>query len=298
MLFGVAVWFTVGYTAADRIILKDGQIVESDKVWETERYVHFILKGTKNVEVRYSRKIVDRIIRGKDLEKKADHPQQNESRLPSPTSRLGKPEGSADKSQHIGSYSESAAAKETKPPQRAVQSTSGTGFYDPRRPQRYWAATNSRHATLDEALEALAKQYGRSAQWVATHMGQENDLRVIHQNLLRQINQEKKGSKNPPESVQFKLDDQPETGPAQQNIREDRSGAHQGIQFYDPRRPDKYWISPTSHFKTMEAAIDALAAQYGVDAAWIADHMGSTNDLDQIHNTIQQNLQQEPNQQR
>jgi hypothetical protein len=49
--------------AADTIFLKDGTTEQSERVWETEKFVHFILKGTKTVEIRYSKDIVERIER-------------------------------------------------------------------------------------------------------------------------------------------------------------------------------------------------------------------------------------------
>ena len=46
-----------------RIVLQDGTIETSDRVWESDRYVHFILKGTNGVEIRYAKDIVSRIER-------------------------------------------------------------------------------------------------------------------------------------------------------------------------------------------------------------------------------------------
>jgi hypothetical protein len=295
ILFGVTLWLMVVCPAADVIILKDGKIVESDTVWETERYIHFILKGTKNVEIRYSKTIVDRIIKDSEGEKKEENQQQEkEKRIPSAPNRMEKTEGSVDELQHSLKPIESVREKKADL-QQSAKSTSGTGFYDPRRPLIYWAATNSRHSTLNAALESLAQQYERSTQWVVTHMGLENDLRAIHQNLLQQIKREKLNSQNTSDGNLVKRP-QLQPAPAPNNISDTRSGTGPGILFYDPRRPDKYWTGPTAHYNTLEAAIDALAAQYGVDAVWIGDHMGSTNDLTEIHNTIQQNLENKLNQ--
>ena len=52
---------TVG--TADRIYLKDGTIEQSDRIWESDNYFHFILKGTENVEIRYAKAIVDHVDR-------------------------------------------------------------------------------------------------------------------------------------------------------------------------------------------------------------------------------------------
>ena len=61
--------------------------------------------------------------------------------------------------------------------------TSGILFYDPRRVYKYWVGTDSKHHTLDEAIETLANQYNRSSEWVIDHLGETNDLSEIHRNL-------------------------------------------------------------------------------------------------------------------
>jgi hypothetical protein len=58
-------------------------------------------------------------------------------------------------------------------------------FYDPRRPYKFWTGATSKHRTLKQALEALAKQYDRPSEWVKAHMGESNDLGEIHQNLMQ-----------------------------------------------------------------------------------------------------------------
>jgi ribonuclease HI len=59
-----------------------------------------------------------------------------------------------------------------------------------------------------------------------------------------------------------------------------------GLEFYNPRRPHKYWTSPTNKHDTFKAAVAALAKQYDRSADWIQHHMGTTNDLDQIHRNL------------
>ena len=59
-----------------------------------------------------------------------------------------------------------------------------------------------------------------------------------------------------------------------------------GLEFYNPRRPHKYWTSATAKHDTFKAAIAALAEQYDRSADWIQQHMGNTNDLDQIHRNL------------
>jgi hypothetical protein len=59
----------------------------------------------------------------------------------------------------------------------------GFQFYDPRRQYKYWVSERSKHRTLDEAVEAFARQYGRPPVWIKAHLGETNDLGEIHQNL-------------------------------------------------------------------------------------------------------------------
>ena len=56
-------------------------------------------------------------------------------------------------------------------------------FYNPRRAKKYWTSPTTKHNTYSDAIAALAKQYGRSSQWVQKYMGQTNDLLRIHENL-------------------------------------------------------------------------------------------------------------------
>ena len=59
-----------------------------------------------------------------------------------------------------------------------------------------------------------------------------------------------------------------------------------GLEFYNPRRPQKYWTNSTSKFQTFKEAIAALARQYDQSPEWIKRHMGDTNDLDEIHQNL------------
>jgi hypothetical protein len=56
-------------------------------------------------------------------------------------------------------------------------------FYNPRRPFPYWTGNALKHKSYKEAIQALAIEYGQSAQWVQKNMGESNDLNEIHQNL-------------------------------------------------------------------------------------------------------------------
>jgi hypothetical protein len=59
-----------------------------------------------------------------------------------------------------------------------------------------------------------------------------------------------------------------------------------GIVFYNPRRHYTYWTGKNSKYKNYKDAIQALANQYGRSPEWVRAHMGDTNDLEQIHQNL------------
>ena len=294
--------WTTAATAAS-IILKDGTVEHSDKVWESGGYVHFILKGTRDVEIRYAKQIVERIDYQDSKGATGSNP------LVAPPMQSGK----AASVQAPAIKQPAVKERSSEPPvvskqlaeNKIVKENKGLLFYDPRRPQRYWASRQSRHATLKGALAALASQYDRTVQWVETHMGEDNDLGSIHSNLIRQKESERAGGQVPEATQPEKQLDagipkpsgeaQPadSAGPAAEptpDSAKTTSAAGSGVAFYDPRRPEKYWTGKSGHFQTLKDAINALARQYHVSAEWIGAHMGDTNDLAQIHRNIQKSL--------
>lgn len=56
-------------------------------------------------------------------------------------------------------------------------------FYNPRRPYPYWTGEKSKHKSYKEAIQALAKKYDRSPEWIKQNMGATNDLYEIYKNL-------------------------------------------------------------------------------------------------------------------
>ena len=68
----------------------------------------------------------------------------------------------------------------------------------------------------------------------------------------------------------------------------------EGLQFYDPRREHKYWISKTGKYKTFQAAMTALGKVYNRPAGWVQSHMGESNDLNQIHRNLSAGLIEKP----
>ena len=96
-------------------------------------------------------------------------------------------------------------------------------------------------------------------------MGNTNDLNEIHRNLSD-------GKQN-----------------AQATIPVDYNAKTSGILFYNPRRPYKYWTSATAKHNTLEEAIGALAKEYERPTQWVQQHMGNTNNLDEIHQNLANN---------
>jgi hypothetical protein len=138
----------------------------------------------------------------------------------------------------------------------------GIAFYDPRRPLKYWTSPNSKHASFQEAIDALAQQYQRSPEWIQAHMGDTNELDQIHHNLANpEVN-----------NHNASLESATEKSPS--------------LEFYNPRRAYPYWTSETSKYKTFKEAIDALAQTYNSSPEWIQENMGTTNDLNEIHSNL------------
>jgi hypothetical protein len=144
----------------------------------------------------------------------------------------------------------------------------GILFYNPRRTYKYWAGVDSKHHTLKEAVDALAKKFDRRPQWVEEHLGNTNDLGDIYRNLAQ-------------------IDEHPQA--------QIKTGAvPKGALFYDPRRPYKYWAGETSRHRTLDQALTALAKKYDRSPEWIKDHLGETNDLTEIHqNLLKSKVQEE-----
>jgi hypothetical protein len=275
--------------AADTIFLKDGTTEQSERVWETEKFVHFILKGTKTVEIRYSKDIVERIER----DGAPGDPSQN--RPIQPTT----PATGTEDSSLPSRATPTQAVQSTHPARDEWASSAGTkgiGFYNPHRKDKYWADPDSHHAELQSALRAIALRYDRPVDWVVAHMGEENDLAHIHGRLTARIETETKGlaggHAEPPPAM---IDPSPEVDgkvtPAEVSLRlSPVADEFKGMKFYDPRRARKYWIDNRSHFGTLQEALNALSSHYGVSAQWIAQKMGETNDLYKIHQNIRKNL--------
>jgi hypothetical protein len=141
-----------------------------------------------------------------------------------------------------------------------VHRVTGIQFYDPRRHYKYQTGTTNRYHTLKEAVDDLATKFDKTPRWVEMNLGDTNDLGQIYRNLSRPI-----------ESVQTETEIESTTS---------------GLLFYDPRRAEKYWVSPDSRHRTMREAVDTLAKQYAQTPDWIIVHLGETNDLVEIHRNL------------
>lgn len=337
---------------ADRIILKDGTIEHSDRVWESERYVHFILQGTRSVEIRYAKEIVARI-EGPDgfpvrKIKPAGKPEKPAAPPPSP-SRM-----KTLSSRNDGEKLHVADLKDHDIDRSVIQSNRGIKFFDPRRPQKYWASRNSKHDSVSAAIDALSKIYHQPPVWIEMHMGEENDLGLIHANLIAAFDKarerlmrgnhedalgvsdslpvvdgapdtmkeagddseaglepalsneaSKKEDRDQPSTVEISTETEKRAPGAVVNstVRVPVSAGSpdhpdffkipQGVSFYDPRRPEKYWVDETHHFNSLDDALRQLSALYGVSQEWIGDHLGNSNDLREIHRSIRESLTSE-----
>jgi hypothetical protein len=244
--------------AADIIFFKDGmKTVCEERAWEDGNEVKCEYKGSI---LTYQKDDVLRIEKTK-IKKDPEKPTPAEEVAIKPTHQaielLPDTDTSASE-ENTAFHKESQSA----PDDSESLKTNGLEFYNPRRPRKYWTSATAKHDTLKTAIAALAKQYDRSPDWIQHHMGTTNDLDQIHRNLAN-------SKLNAPPAIQADEGEKlPET------------------LFYDPRRPQKYWTSATAKHDTFKEAISALAKTYDCSPEWIQQHMGNTNDLNEIHQNL------------
>ena len=243
---------------ADIIYFKDGmKTVCEDRAWEEGQEVKCEYQG---LILTYQKNDVDRIEKIENQKSSA----QNQTPLKT-TSGLAK---QSPKIKQPLSKKKAAAKKELQSHANNTGSlnTMGLEFYNPRRSHKYWTSRSAKHNTFKEAVAALAKQYDRSPEWIQNHMGTTNDIGEIHRNLKNQ-------KQNMPAEIKAA----------------DNEDAPPEILFYDPRRSHKYWTSPTAKYNTFKEAIAALAKKYERSADWVQQHMGNTNNLNEIHQNLANN---------
>ncbi len=245
-------------TAADIIFFKDGmKTVCEDRAWEEGdeikcEYKGLILTYQKNDVLR-----IEKITVKKDSEK----PTPTKDVALKPTSQTTEQPAESNES---ALKMTSALKKDSPPSPNDSESlkTTGLEFYNPRRPQKYWTSASTKHDTFKAAIAALAEQYDRSEDWIQQHMGSTNDLDQIHRNLSN-------NKVSSPVEIQTPESDKPPE-----------------ILFYSPRRPHKYWTSATAKHDTFNEAISALAKAYDRPPEWVQQHMGNTNNLNEIHENL------------
>jgi ribonuclease HI len=237
---------------ADIIFFKDGmKTVCHDRAWEEGGDIKCEYEGTvltyqKNDVLRIEKVKVD-----EEFEKPLDKP----GTLPQTTPAPAKQASGIKQAEH-----EKKSQKLTNTD--GDIKTKGLEFYNPRRPQKYWTSETAKHHTFKEAVAALAKRYERSPEWIQHHMGDTNDLDEIHRNLSNK-------KLNTPAKVKTA----------------DVEKASE-ILFYNPRRPQKYWTSESAKHNTFKEAITALAKAYDRSQEWVKQHMGDTNNLNEIHQNL------------
>ena len=145
---------------------------------------------------------------------------------------------------------------------KIIKKPEGIAFYDPRRPFKYWSGPTSKHKTYREAVKALAKKYQKSPDWIQANMGDTNDLEELHKNLA-----------NPKITLEITAEQPSQTESS-------------GIEFYNPRRKNPYWTDESSQHKTFQDAIDTLAKKYDRSPTWVKENMGTSNDLNAIHQNL------------
>jgi len=143
----------------------------------------------------------------------------------------------------------------------------GIPFYDPRRSKRYWSSESRHHDSYQDAINALAEEFNKSPQWVEANMGESNDVLTIHANLTARIAGNIAATEGP--------------APERESM---------GVQFYNPRRAQKYWTGPDARHETFREAVETLAAEFKKSPTWVESHMGDSNDTEQIRQSLRRAL--------
>ena len=254
--------FFVGPIHADIIYFKDGmKTICQDRAWEEGDEIKCEYAGWI---ITYQKVDILRIVKtAKPKETPTSQPSATTSQTTSPAKTV-KP----DKKHSVTS----TTAPGTGAAQLQAQPKQATGpvFYDPRRPYKYWSDQHSKHKSYQAAIAALAQKYETTLEWVQAHMGDTNDLAQIHQNLAQPT----------PKQISSKI--KPTTNSTAE------------LEFYNPRRPYPYWTDEKSRHKTFKEAIEALANRYDRSPDWIKLNMGSTNDLNAIHQILKTHKATEP----
>lgn len=146
-------------------------------------------------------------------------------------------------------------------PQPPAAGRSGILFYDPRRPKKFWSSPSGHHDTLNEAVAALAAEFGRTPQWVERQLNDTNDLGELRAHLQSRLGGDA----------------------ATAALAEPEAD---GLKFYDPRRNPKYQTGPDARHATYAEALGALAREFQSSEEWVERHMGDSNQVDAIRRNL------------
>jgi hypothetical protein len=158
----------------------------------------------------------------------------------------------------------SAGAASSTPP----ADSSGIAFYDPRRPQKYWSSESRHHATFRDAISALAEEFNRPEAWIEENLGNSNELSEIRRTLASRLSQSAAANAAP-------------------------DSAFTAMEFYNPRRTEKYMTGPEAKHDSFLDAVDALAREFDKPADWVERHMGESNDVGEIRQNLKNALEGE-----
>jgi len=239
-------WFGAA-AGADTIFFKDGmRTVCQGKAWEEKDEVHCEHEGGLLI---YPKNDVARIEKDPSAKAGSDSVKGQDAGVkpPPPPAAGAAPPASLPKAE----------------PPPSAPTPSGVLFYDPRRDKKYWSSPTVRHDSYQEALSALAAEFERPVPWIEENMGDSNDLGEIRGILSSRKQAASPAPKGPA--------DHPAAG---------------GTEFYNPRRPQKYWTASDARHNTYEEAVEALAREFGKPPAWVERHLGDANDIDLIRQAL------------
>jgi hypothetical protein len=254
--------FIVFPAHADIIYFKDGmKTICENRAWEENGEIKCEYAGWV---LSYQKSDVLRILTTTPTKNTASPTRKKTDHTSSPDAKQAQPKTNPAVTKTKGSTSV------TKKINTSHNRSNGPVFYDPRRPYQYWAEKNSKHKSYKQALQALAKKYNRTPDWIQSHMGDTNDLAQIHRNLA-----------NPQEK--------PTTAKSVSGANPTPEAA-----FYNPRRPYPYWTDKKSKHKSFKEAIRALAKTYDRSPEWVKQNMGASNDLNEIHGNLKSRSAADP----
>lgn len=239
--------------AGDTILFHDGmRTLCTGRAWEEKDQVHCEYRGAV---LSYPRRDVLRIEKAPAVAvPREEAPRKDASSGSLPAPAAPKPQTPQE-------------VKPLPPPQPGRGG--GPPFYDPRRPKRYWSSPTRHHDTYEQALAALAAEFEKPEPWIEERLAETNDLNEIRKRL--------KGDPSP------QVEGRSETGAEERRIL-----PAAGVEFYNPRRPKRYWTSPEAHHDTLADALQALAREFGKTPEWVERHMGESNDTGLIRRALEE----------